>query len=611
MAKEGKRGPQKSKTLNLGYRVPPKVRGIQVNACRNPLCKHFGVHPSESLEDAGSGRPSPDGYIVSLKGYKESLLCKTCNTEVKLKSNEAVSEELDRISSFLERAAGLSCPNTACANHSVPVRESLSKRGKDKPEPAYRPYGKLADGRPRYRCTKCGKIFSEPKRNGHRQNIPHVNRTIFMCLVNKVPLARICEIAGVTFPVLYHRIDFIHEQCLRFMAHKEKKLIESKPIRRAYISTDLMEICVNWLRKDIKLNVIISAICSVENESNYVLGIHTNYDPSLVWGDVEIEIERLKQVYTPAPFRKYARAWTTKDFENSLHGKKRRSGRAEKESVRNIESLLELQYQDEENREDPEVADPFEEWIFPRPGMLIHVEYTTFAHFLHLRNLLRGATKVRFFLDHESMLKAGAIHAFQDEILKGNCDVFFVSIVKSMTVDGRQLAMEIKKNSIERKMDLLGVDEDTAILELLLEAVRNREKRKTEDPPWIIHPMPRRDEPEKAVSCLTELPGRFTEEHLARLVNKASLHGADSFFNRVRRRISLLERPVGSRTNRGRHWYGYAPYKPVIIQKLLDIMRAYHNFVLDAGDKTTPAMKLGLAKGHIRVEDILYENYES
>jgi hypothetical protein len=71
-------------------------------------------------------------------------------------------------------------------------------------------------------------------------------------------------------------------------------------------------------------------------------------------------------------------------------------------------------------------------------------------------------------------------------------------------------------------------------------------------------------------------------------------------------RLSLLERPVSSSASLGRRWFGYGPYKPVMVGKLLDIFRVFYNFVEVGRDKQTPAMRLGLAKGKITVENIIY-----
>jgi hypothetical protein len=94
----------------------------------------------------------------------------------------------------------------------------------------------------------------------------------------------------------------------------------------------------------------------------------------------------------------------------------------------------------------------------------------------------------------------------------------------------------------------------------------------------------------------------------------------------VRRRISLLERPIISSSAFGRRWYGYSPYNPSVIVKILETFRVYHNYChntanvkprkLHEGEKkrkpgevkntySTPAMRLGLVGKKYEVEEIL------
>ena len=117
-------------------------------------------------------------------------------------------------------------------------------------------------------------------------------------------------------------------------------------------------------------------------------------------------------------------------------------------------------------------------------------------------------------------------------------------------------------------------------------------------------------EPEKAMCFLTDM-GDYDEDHLAWLYNKASLHAVDSWFNRLRRRSSMLERPVSSAGNRGRVWSGYSAYRPEQIGKLMTIFRACHNYLWvgegkGVRQKGTPAMRLGLAKAPLDYTDIIY-----
>jgi hypothetical protein len=64
----------------------------------------------------------------------------------------------------------------------------------------------------------------------------------------------------------------------------------------------------------------------------------------------------------------------------------------------------------------------------------------------------------------------------------------------------------------------------------------------------------------KVICYLTDIQ-RYDENHLAWLYNRASLHAINRFFMQVRRRLSLLERPVSSSASLGRRWFGYGPYK--------------------------------------------------
>jgi hypothetical protein len=110
----------------------------------------------------------------------------------------------------------------------------------------------------------------------------------------------------------------------------------------------------------------------------------------------------------------------------------------------------------------------------------------------------------------------------------------------------------------------------------------------------VEHPFPNTGEPEKAMCTLTDIQG-CGEDHVAWLHNKASLHAIDCTFMQVRRRLSLLERPVSSSASLGRRCFGYGPYKPVMVGKLLDIFRMFYNFLEVGRNKQTPAMWFGLA----------------
>lgn len=122
---------------------------------------------------------------------------------------------------------------------------------------------------------------------------------------------------------------------------------------------------------------------------------------------------------------------------------------------------------------------------------------------------------------------------------------------------------------------------------------------------WLEYPFQDMSKPEKAVFYLTNR-NDLDEMQLANLYHMASLHAIDSYFNQIRTRLNPLDRPKKSKSNQNRIWSGYQPYNPALVQKLLDIFRVYYNFYLKSKvDKKTAAMRLGLAKGAIAIDEIV------
>ena len=74
----------------------------------------------------------------------------------------------------------------------------------------------------------------------------------------------------------------------------------------------------------------------------------------------------------------------------------------------------------------------------------------------------------------------------------------------------------------------------------------------------------------------------------------------------VRRRLSILERPISTASAANRIWHGYSAYNPESIVKMIGIFRVFYNYCLTGKDDQTPAMRLGLAKGKVVPEDIIY-----
>ena len=107
------------------------------------------------------------------------------------------------------------------------------------------------------------------------------------------------------------------------------------------------------------------------------------------------------------------------------------------------------------------------------------------------------------------------------------------------------------------------------------------------------------------IAAITRID-RYSLDHQGNLLQMGSLHAVDRFFMQIRRAISCFERPFGSGTSGRRVWYGYSPYDPDRYRQLGDIYRVYYNYCKPNDKGKTPAMRLGLAKGPVDLEKIIY-----
>lgn len=599
-----------------GPRIPPESShifsdgtsfSIQITHCKNPICANFGITPKpESIKGRKAG--TNDSYLISGIGPGESALsCKLCGKYTTIKSNAGIAEELARLSEPLAKKQPVRCPDGSCIN---------SKQGWGVGSDRYTGYGKTKSGNQRYKCKSCGKVFAVKASSTDRQKKTEVNRKLFEELVNKSPFSRIVHKLGISWSTFYGKIDFLHRQCVAFAGHREAKFKTLK-LKRLYLSTDRQDYSVNWGDKSFRKNVILHAIGTADNTTGYVFGMHINYDSSIdklaTEADALIEDDYSK----PMAFRKYARAWLVKDYEKSLlNSSKTNAGKTKDRAEAEREAQAKY---DEFSRNDQ----PDKYTALPATGLQIHAEYTMFAHFFYLKKLIGHTEKLRFYLDRDSGIESAFMAAFMQEVKNQSADAFYVKIAKSLFKFEKMNAVTALRKVISAYQKEHEVDEWTALMSLMLNNLSAPYKVSGSKELWFNSPLISMTEPEKSLACLTN-DGRFdfliedsdteaemaikldNKNHFARLLMKGTLHGIDRFFMQIRRMLSPLERPIGSASSVGRSWYGYAPYNPSLVQKLLDIYRTYYNYCKVGDDGKTPAIRLGVAKAVVTLEDIIY-----
>lgn len=595
----GKKSCQES--LSSNEKIPHAYMGIQVNTCKNPNCDKFGVISKRNQQDIATKDRSQHGkrdshYAISGLGKGvPGLKCKGCGEITPIKSNLGVHEEYERLKSYL-CDKDYSCPNAECENHSVTITSSPK---------SYSKFGKT-NGAQRFQCKSCRKTFSTSTKR-RRQNRSEINKTLFKLLVNKVPIRRCCEILDISPSTFYHKVDWLYEQALGFIQERERKLIEQCNAERLYLSTDRQVQVTNWVSREDKRNTEILALGTADNDSSYVFGWHFNFDPSLNPQAVEKETILLNDYQKQTPFRKHARLWLELDYQDAMS----RSARKQRPQG-SLEGEIEEKYLVESSRDHIESSEVIDSTVKPPAnGVLVHSEYTMHSHFLLLNDLLRNVEKVRFSLDQETGIKNAFMAAFRQRVLAGTADAFYVKANKDLTVDQKKILIRESHRRVKEKFgvnytSLSSREKQRAVQSLIIEEMAFMKRFNHSKELWLKYPFATNSEPEKFVAALTNV-SRYTVEHQANLYKRASLHGIDRFFMQARRRVNILERPFASGTNSRRVWYGYSSYNPSMLIKSAELFRLFYNYIhSETVDKKTPAMRLGLAKGKVSFEKIIY-----
>lgn len=539
-------------------RVPPAVAGIQVNHCKNALCSNFGV---PALQSRGRVEGGAGSYRLSgTERQGRVLTCHVCRQSTTMYSNVAVAEEVARFDPIRQRTFSASCNKPGCSSAGRSLRDFPG---------LYLTHGTTRIGEPRHRCKACGGTFSTgaPIRTQKR---PELNREVLKLLVNKVPMRRICEVLDVNAATLYSKLGYLAEVTAQFSSRQEARLLTGEvSLARAYVSVDRQDHVLNWGSQLDRRNTALGAVGAVENKSGYVLAMQLNFDPECDPQDVEADAIAHGDYEVPPVHRRYARLWLRGDYEAA-------AGRA-------TAAPDDIEEAERENID----GKP------PHSGMQVHLGATYYGLFFHLKELLQHVERTRFFLDRDPGLDSACLAAFVSEVHARRVDAFIVKGGKELTVDKKKIKIAHANRELEQFIKRAQVPEgESARLHFVIDRLRTH-MALADKLDWFEYPLADMADSSKAIQYLTNF-GEYDIGHLANLYMLATLRGVDRFFMQVRRRLSLLERPIATANSGRRAWHGYAAYSPLVAQRILHIFRGYYNFCLVGEDHLTPAMRLGL-----------------
>lgn len=565
--------------------IPVLSNGIQINFCKNTYCENFGTVPrcEESKKQYESLIDKERGWV---------LKCLRCGSIAILKSNKSVFDEYKRLDhTFTLMPTALCCPSSDCINNSKDVESH---------QEAYQKFGTTPSGTSRFRCKACKKTFSQKrKRRQHRR--PEINERLFLALVNKLPFNRICEMENIRSKTLYDKLDFIYERCHSFAYRKEKAIPSTN--RPLFLSVDTKNFYLNWKKSSRRKNVCLQTVSTVEINSGYVLGCHSNLDLSASLEEIEKEMsESKRQCCEERSVDSYSKYLLSHNYGHDTEPASYEENYAHEGLLADVEA----KYNELKNRKDFGVEEVFNKNISPpSEGVQIRFDYTLYGHFYWLKQKLPRDSKKIFYLSYDSSLREACISNFRDAISGKKTELFYVRSEKDLSVIQRRKKV---KNASDFFRKYQKENEGVSVREAELRLIKDRIKEMTVighwQDHWLIHPRSHMGEPGKVVSHLTNF-GNISDEKLSDYYINASLFPVKRFYERLQNRVSLLSN-AGNNTT-GAVWNMYGAYKPSVIIKLIEIFRVYHNYVLTDKYGETPAQRFGLAKKACTIGEILLD----
>ena len=556
----------------LARRLPAPVAGVDLNFCRNPACALYGMLPDPFKRPNGSP-PAPPGVprgAVPGGKHKEFYKCPACRTTSRVKNNRAVVEEHERLRCIRETdPCAPACRTAGCANQDLPVEVHLD---------LYQRFGKTEGGDPRWRCKGCAKTFSTGK-PARRHKRSDKNRLVLDMLCNDLSLAKTSKISGLSYRDIYRRIGFYHEQVRSFVSRRENfSRIDFAEVGSRF-ATDSQALTVNWPSRKRRFPVVFQHLCTAHARSGFIMEASFQLDPEISPAEAEAQSLAANEDQVSTAFRRHARIWTKTEFDAHLARLAKAAGL-------------------------PQV----EEYGLPATGSMLRYDVMQFAHAMRLRDHI-GQTDAPliFVMDGDAGLKQSFTTVFQPAVSAGRAHLAIIDFDKAMTNDMRNCVVADGRTDLCASTGLTPNEISLIPSEFFAEILDEEVAVRLVGEPvgeWFQYPFPTKSEPNKRVLLITDHPGLEAREK-AKLMRLATLRSVDSYFHRFRSNVRFASRPQISTNGPGRVWGRHHLYDPVVLSKLVEVYRFYHNWMESGVDGKTPAMRIGLARGRVYERDLL------
>lgn len=470
--------------------------------------------------------------------------------------------------------------------------------------------GKSTGNATKYQCKVCKKITNVlPKQNenfSYNQKRNDILLRFAKAITSRTPVKRVCEQLEIGSQTYYEKLEWLYKKCLEFLDRHETQALKKLDFDQLWLNTDFLIYNLNNIRQrgkgkrlgdeglDRKLQT--SLISSGDLKTGYIFRADIAYDFTRTLDEVESDTiqyhcdhtysflrknERLKYPYCPQPPTK-------------------------KDEQTEAEYYFELQ--------EFELRKQYVE------GSHTKTIYTALAHYWLIRRMLN--VKEWFFVsDDDSNLQNAIFRVFSKNFLDGYANYFVCQTDKSLDLEEAGKVFYKGRIALRKWGKANGYSEEESYESLGLKKLkedlighdfykmvsqRDREYPIRGHNP-IMHTLPDKDEGHRRVDCITDLRHLRTDD-LADLIFQVNSRTINNFFQVIRRRVSILERPLVTARGEGKS-YIYANYNPKYAQYITTILRTFYNFCWVTkvnGQLQTPAQRLGITDKQFTIKDIIY-----
>ncbi len=583
---------------------------LQLNKCYNPFCKWYGLpqYKYDSIKSKPSRYKLGSTYNDEVKLYCNEVNDVTIPGEAFAHTNEvlsnwSVAEEIKRlvtINSVMPMLEFYNFHKEHCKNTTAnPFQNSdlFYKRGKS------------TSNSSKYQCKDCKKITNVLPLNSnsfyYHQGRNEILSQFTKDLLSRTPVRRTCEKLNIASGTYYSKLEWLYEKCLEFLEKHETETLNKMNFNEVWLNTDKLVYYLNNIRvkgkggkkvvgeKDQKLQTGI--IASGDLKTGYVFRSDIAYDFNVNFDEIELDTQQYHCDHSYSFLRKNERLKYAYSPQTPT----------------SLDNQTEAEYLEE--------LDKFNKRKDYVPGCHTKIQYTATAHYW-LINQLVHTPHWYFVSDDDATLQSCIFRIFSDYIKSKDAHYFTCQYDKSRTLQeageiffrNRQALKQwgkdhgFKNCSIEdiavRRMELDLIPHD--FYEYKMINGKNCPIRSINP---VVSPLADKDEGERFIKCITDVRGIPTDE-LARLLVNVNSRTINNFFQELRRRVSILERPLVSGRGDGKS-YIYSNYNPKYAQYAVTIFRTFYNFCWLKklnGKLLTPAQRLGITDKVYNVKDIIY-----